>query len=322
MVKKCVGWKGSAESPAPSVLIRFAMVLGESMFNSSTQDSLISTGRRHILCFHTPPEITQPLVVAYGYEDVEANPMSKQKPIGLPILQYLSIKQNFLILHEAQRKSLAIMYFHDRFPKTLVSVLFFSLAPAIAQGNTAQTINSLDIFSSQKPCAQECFSANGYYCQVDVLASVLGCQNACNTNAPNYCYCRTDLQLVAESYLTSCVKSLCTVGDPSIDVSSAGSIYRYYCSSNGYPVNVPAATTQDSAKTTTHGGARPTTTHGGAQPTTTHDDAQPTITAYVTVYSSNGASSAGSAYFTVANICVLFSLISVGICDVSLIPFL
>lgn len=210
------------------------------------------------------------------------------------------------------------MYLHDRFPKTLVSVLLFCLAPAIAQGITAQTINSLDIFSSQKPCAQECFSANGYNCQVDVLASVLGCQNACNTNAPNYCYCRTDLQLVAQSYLTSCVKSLCTVGDPSVDISSAGSIYRYYCSSNGYPVDVPATVTQDSARATaTHGGAQPTSTHGGAQPTTTYDGAQPTITAYVTVYSSNGASSAGLAYFTVANICMLFSLISVGISDVS-----
>jgi len=42
------------------------------MFDSSTYDSLISTRRRHILCFHTPPEITQPLIVAYGYEDVKA----------------------------------------------------------------------------------------------------------------------------------------------------------------------------------------------------------------------------------------------------------
>jgi len=140
------------------------------------------------------------------------------------------------------------MYFHDRFPKTLVTVLLFCLAPAIAQNTAAQTIHSLDVFSSQKPCAQLCFSANGYNCQEDILASVIGCQNACNTNAPNYCYCRTDLQLVAESYLTSCVKSLCTVGDPSIHVSSAASIYRYYCSSNGYPVNVPATTTQDGAR--------------------------------------------------------------------------
>lgn len=199
------------------------------------------------------------------------------------------------------------MYFHDRFPKTLASVLLFCLAPAIAQDNTAQTINSLNVFSSQKPCAQQCFSANGYYCQVDVLASVIGCQNACNTNAPNYCYCRTDLQLVAQSYLTSCIKSLCTVGDPSVDISSAASIYGYYCSSNGYPVNVPATTTQDNAQATT--------TQNSAQAPTTQGGAQATATAYVTVYSPNGASSAGLAYFTVAHICVLFSLISVGISD-------
>jgi hypothetical protein len=103
------------------------MVLGESMFNSSTYGSLISTERRHILCFHTPPEITQPLIVAYGYEDVNAKFKSETKPIGLPILQYLSIKHSFLIFHEVQRKSLSVMYFHDRFPKTVVSIL--SLLP-------------------------------------------------------------------------------------------------------------------------------------------------------------------------------------------------
>jgi hypothetical protein len=211
------------------------------------------------------------------------------------------------------------MYFHDRFLKTLVTVLLFCLAPAIAQSTALQTINSLEVFSSQKPCAQACFSANnGYNCQEDVLASVIGCQNSCNTNAPNYCYCRTDLQSVAESYLTSCVRSACTVGDSSIDISSAGSIYSYYCSSIGFPAPVPATTTRDSAAaTTTPDSAAATTTQDGAAATTTQDGAAATTTAYVTVYSSNGAPSAGLAYSTVANICVLFSLISVHIFDVS-----
>jgi hypothetical protein len=210
------------------------------------------------------------------------------------------------------------MYLHDRFPKTLVSVLLFCLAPAIAQSTTTQTINSLNVFSSQKPCAQACFLSNGY----DVLASVIQCNYAYSTNAPNYCYCRTDLQPVAESYLTSCVKSQCTVGDSSIDISSAGSIYRSYCSSNGYPINVPATTTHhDAQATTTYNGTQATTAQAGAQATTTQDSfqttitqdgTQTTITAYVTMYSSNEASSSGLAYFTVANICVLFSLISVG----------
>jgi hypothetical protein len=200
---------------------------------------------------------------------------------------------------------LSTMYFHDRFPKTLVTVLLFCLAPAIAQNTAAQTIHSLDVFSSQKPCAQLCFSANGYNCQEDILASVIGCQNACNTNAPNYCYCRTDLQSVAESYLTSCVKAACTIGDSSIDISSAGSIYSYYCSSIGFPVPVLATTTQDSAQATT--------TQDSAQATATQNGAQATTTAYVTVYSSNGAPSAGLAYSMVANICVAFSLILVHI---------
>jgi hypothetical protein len=50
---------------------------------------------------------------------------------------------------------------------------------------------------------------------------------------------------VATSYLSSCVDRGCTVGDFSIDVSSAISIYDSYCGGNGYGAmgNSPAATT-------------------------------------------------------------------------------
>jgi hypothetical protein len=173
------------------------------------------------------------------------------------------------------------MYFHNQRLTTLLCGLLFCLAFTRAQNTLLQTIFSLDIFSSQKPCAQACFIRGGY-CFQDIVGDALGCvnDNVCGLGssglAPNECYCRTDLQSVAESFLTSCVKNACTVGDSKLDISSVGSIYNYYCSSQVSPVNVPATTTQESP--------------------------QATATMYVTVYRSSAASSAGIAPSTAAKL--------------------
>jgi hypothetical protein len=150
------------------------------------------------------------------------------------------------------------MYFHDRRLTYRLYGLLFYLSLTRAQDTLPQTIFSLDIFSSQKPCAQACFTTGQLgYCFEDMVGDALGCvtDNACGLGsrglAPNNCYCRTDLQPMAESFLTSCVKSGCTVGDSSIDISSAGSIYIDYCSSQGYPVSFSASTTQNPQATTT-----------------------------------------------------------------------
>jgi len=150
------------------------------------------------------------------------------------------------------------MYFHDRRLKTLLYGLLFYLTLIRAQETLPQTIFSLDIFSSQKPCAQACFTTGPIGgCFADVVGDALGCVNddSCGLGsrglAPNDCYCRTDLQSVAESFITSCVKNACTVGDSLIDISSAGSIYDYYCSSQGFPVNGAATTTEESSQATT-----------------------------------------------------------------------
>lgn len=183
------------------------------------------------------------------------------------------------------------MYFLNRCRKILVSIPLFFLSLTLAQNTAFQTIYSLDFYSSQKPCAQQCFINTGLGCHVDTVASAIGCEyNACSANygAPNNCYCRIDLQSVAESFLTSCVKSACTVGDSSIDISSAGSIYNYYCSSLGFPSTVPATTT----------------TPGGAQATTT---------VYVTVYHSSGVLIGGLAYSNIKKIWGLLLIIWVHI---------
>jgi hypothetical protein len=190
------------------------------------------------------------------------------------------------------------MHFHDRRPKTLLYGLLFYLSLTRAQETLPQTIFSLDIFSSQKPCAQACFTTGPIGgCFADVVGDALGCVNddSCGLGsrglAPNDCYCRTDLQSVAESFLTSCVKSACTVGDSFIDISSAGSIYDYYCSSQGFPINGAATTTEESSQATT--------------------------TVYVTVYRSSATSSDGIAHSIAAKFWGLLSFILVYISDVS-----
>ena len=142
------------------------------------------------------------------------------------------------------------MHFLKYCRKILVSIPLFFLSFTIAQNTAYQTIYSLDSFTLQKVCAQGCFINTALGCHQDSVASAIGCQNnvpdTCYTNfgGPNNCYCRNDLQSVAKSYITSCVKNWCTFGDSSIDISSAGSLYDYYCSSLGFAVKVPATTTQ------------------------------------------------------------------------------
>jgi hypothetical protein len=199
------------------------------------------------------------------------------------------------------------MYFHERRSKTLLCGLLFYFSLTRAQDTPLQSIFSLSIFSSQKPCAQACF-INGPIdgCFADAVGDALMCVNddECGLGtrglAPNSCYCRTDLQSVAESFLTSCVGSACTVGDSSVDISSAGSIYGYYCSSLGFLVSAASTTTRETSQATT----------------TTRETSQATITAYVTVYRSSATSSVGLAPSTAVKLWGLLSFVLVHISDV------
>ncbi|PVH85218.1 hypothetical protein DL98DRAFT_583813 [Cadophora sp. DSE1049] len=106
----------------------------------------------------------------------------------------------------------------------------------VAQNTARQTLYLEDQFLPMKPCAARCIAYSTGGCGVDKLANVLGCPYAyCEkeTGAPNDCYCRGDNQAPANSYLSSCIKSACTVGDVSIDIASAVGLYNGYCTSNG-----------------------------------------------------------------------------------------
>ncbi|KAF2247427.1 hypothetical protein BU26DRAFT_566406 [Trematosphaeria pertusa] len=150
------------------------------------------------------------------------------------------------------------------YQQSLFAVLL-SLHTAYAQvGTVTQDITTISAFPLQKDCAQSCFVRTGA-CPYDVLGSEIGCATVggCRNSgwqATNDCYCRPDLQVPAQSYLTSCIEYYCSVGDYSIDASTAGGIYAQYCSEKGYTSQAAPATVE---ATTTGGASGGTKTAGG-----------------------------------------------------------
>ena len=116
-----------------------------------------------------------------------------------------------------------------------------------AQNTGQQTITALPAYSSLRACAQNCIWQSGLGCETDVLGATIGCANgdACFTPkvaAYNSCYCRTDLQNTAMSYLSTCVRNSCTEGAYTADLSAVQSLYGGYCTAEGYAAVLAEAT--------------------------------------------------------------------------------
>ena len=100
------------------------------------------------------------------------------------------------------------------------------------------TYNSL--FASQRKCAVGCW----LFYDRDNIGYMFGCEG----NPPkNRCFCRQDLQSIATTYLSTCVKASCAY---TADIASALSFYSEYCGANtpketppSLPTSVPAETT-------------------------------------------------------------------------------
>ena len=113
-----------------------------------------------------------------------------------------------------------------------------------------ESIYTLDAFDVQQTCVQSCF-IQGYaniQCYTDVLGSMLGCPNSpCSSTfaAMDGCYCRGDLQPAAHDLLSACIDELCSVGDKSVILATAASIYSGYCTSRGLKAAAPAQNTAD-----------------------------------------------------------------------------
>jgi hypothetical protein len=88
-----------------------------------------------------------------------------------------------------------------------------------------------------RPCAQECFYG-GAFVGPDRVAMNMGCDH---DPIRNECFCRSDLQVNADSFLKSCVNSLCKSN--TLDTNSALSIYDAYCKTAGFSRDAITATT-------------------------------------------------------------------------------
>jgi hypothetical protein len=123
----------------------------------------------------------------------------------------------------------------------LESILFLCLFLCSTEAQTAayQSIFTLDAFSFQQTCVQGCFTM-GYPnidCYTDLLGSMIGCPNSpCSKAwaAVDDCYCRGDLQTAAHEWLSSCISESCSVGENSVNLANAASIYSSYCTDRGF----------------------------------------------------------------------------------------
>ncbi|KAI0972792.1 hypothetical protein F4678DRAFT_429374 [Xylaria arbuscula] len=113
------------------------------------------------------------------------------------------------------------------------------------------TINQAPAYSSQRPCAQNCFGG-GIYTVAGAVAYNIGCDYH---NPQNECVCRPDLQNNADAYIQSCVDNECS--ENSLDVNSAISIYDAYCTGAGFIRNTPATTTSDSPTSSSSSKSQP-----------------------------------------------------------------
>lgn len=110
---------------------------------------------------------------------------------------------------------------------TVVLLIFSQRYSSVYADNTVSITEALN-YTLQRICAQACFyNTLGFEASL-VMAGSIGC----GFNLPmNACFCCTDLEPLAVSYLTSCVSVGCSNTN---DVQTATSIYLNYCTSNGY----------------------------------------------------------------------------------------
>jgi len=98
-----------------------------------------------------------------------------------------------------------------------LSLIFLSIASAQNTSPGTITIQDSPIFSSQRGCAQECFTGE--------WGGDLG--SGCPSPIENACYCRPDLAPSAIYTLSSCVYNGCN--ENANDVQTAISLYSAYC---------------------------------------------------------------------------------------------
>ncbi|KAK6823524.1 hypothetical protein PG995_006319 [Apiospora arundinis] len=115
------------------------------------------------------------------------------------------------------------------------------------------TIDQSDLYSSQRPCARKCW--NSYGTIGYQIANEISCDM--KPNVRNECFCRTDLQFSAHTFVASCVNTWCS--KVAADIATATRLYDEYCTANGY---VQAAVEAGPPETTVGSGNPPASTTG------------------------------------------------------------
>lgn len=134
-------------------------------------------------------------------------------------------------------------------PQVLLDLILISSCIQTVLADGTITITAAPAYSSLLPCAQECIYSWDLGCPdvPDPIGNAIGCYDNLNAGcnkvswALDSCYCRSDLQVDAVSAISTCVMSLCTLGDSMDDFRSVSSVYTAYCLGAGFPVNVAAA---------------------------------------------------------------------------------
>jgi hypothetical protein len=158
--------------------------------------------------------------------------------------------------------------------------IFLLLNEVYADSTPYASITSLAGYKSLRACAQGCIYHDDFGCVGDSIGQLLSCTYSCSNFAWDGCYCRPDLQTDAESFLSKCVSSACTIGDVALDVSAVVSLYDGYCISAGYTaLRAPKVVTA----TTTIGNQFTGTTNVVASGAQLTPASQPTGTVYVTI---------------------------------------
>lgn len=197
-----------------------------------------------------------------GRDGAPSHPVTGGSHVYLPIRQ--SRSPSFLLPSSLTLLGfLLVLLTHDNHTKMgtntvnpilatsqLLLALFFFFS--LARCDSPVTINENAAYSSQRVCAFPCFEA------FDDIGYPIAQEISCATfKVMNDCFCRTDIQQQAHSYVSSCVNLRCS--NNAKDISTATSLYDGYCTSNGYIAEVQATTTaQDSGAFTVYITEKPT----------------------------------------------------------------
>lgn len=134
--------------------------------------------------------------------------------------------------------------------------LLISLVMVAIGNNDPQSVDSLEPYAELRTCVQNCFFYDHLGCTADGIADAIGCPFDCDGHALEICYCRGDVQVDVDFYLTSCVSESCTSGgDVLDDLSTAVSLYGSYCRYHGFEAmtnlqSIPATNTEGQLTTT------------------------------------------------------------------------